>query len=522
MQNILYALILVALLTACNPIPGHDGQEPVQEIDTTGQNPPPPAPYKVRARIDFDKNPAAGWTDGFTAQTIETIAGFTPEEDPETDSYGGWTFMNLGGSGFFRVEKADGRWWLVDPLGNIFISKGVTSFSPNQSARSIAKRKELFGGDGGGQTGYHGWVREETAFLKRIGFNSLGAWSIPQTMRSTQYMPYTVIFSPMQRYNSALKASGREAEAYRNAKSWEGYPYDFAMVFDTDFDIMLETVLQEAADFRDDPNLIGYFIDNELPWKNYALEMCLTRWPAGHVNHDQAQAWLDTRKGRSGVAFQDADEADKKAFIAYCYEVYLQKVTAVLKKYDPNHLLLGNRFNQWSHELQNEKMFRTAGRYVDAVSINHYRKWQPDQAVMADWAAWAGKPFLITEFYVKGEDASMENPYLTNTSGAGWVVPTQNDRGLFYENFVIELLRSDACIGWHWFRYMDNDPEDPSADTSNRNANKGIVKWDFGRYDDLVSHMQAINSSTCRLARFFRISAGSGSEAQTLQHKKGG
>ena len=513
---LLSSFLLAVFLAACQPVhepekitPEEVTPEPQPEPQPEPEPEPEPEPqpvfmpHELRAKVDFDKNPAVGWTEGFKAWTIDRLAGFTAADDPQTDIYGGWTIRNLGGSGFFRVEKAEDRWWIVDPLGNIFLSKGVTAFSQNRSARSIARRTELFGGGDGGQTGYYGWLRQETSFLKSIGFNSLGAWSLPQAMHSNQYMPYAMILSPMQNYNGELKNSGREAAAYQGAKSWEGYPYDFAMVFDEGFDAKLETVLAEAATYRDDPNLIGYFIDNELPWKDYALEMCLTRWPSGHINHRKAQEWLDARKGHAGALYSEADQDDKNAFIAYCYEVYLQKVTTVLRKYDPNHMFLGNRFNQWSYELQNEAMFRTAGRYIDIISINYYRKWQPEQETMRNWTSWSGRPFLITEFYVKGEDATLADPTLTNRSGAGWVVPTQDDRGLFYQNFVIELLKSDACVGWHWFRYMDNDPEDTTADASNRNANKGIVKWNFERYDDLVRHMQEINGHAYQLARFF-------------------
>lgn len=52
------------------------------------------------------------------------------------------------------------------------------------------------------------------------------------------------------------------------------------------------------------------------------------------------------------------------------------------------------------------------------------------------------RTFMITEFYVKGEDTGMDN-----TSGAGWIVKTQAERGYFYQNFVMELLKSRVCVG---------------------------------------------------------------------------
>ncbi len=445
-------------------------------------------PYKVDCKKDVK---TASWTT-YDAYTVNCIAGFKPEADPETDQYGGWTIMNLGNEdGYFRVRKAAGRWWLVDPLGNIFLSKGVAVFSPGSSARQKENITQKFGSN-------TNWAKTESGFLKDIGFNSLGAWSSVDIVKGLpEPTPYTVILSPMGSFNGYLKSKGEEAAGYK-AAGWEGYPYDFAMVFDSRFDQYVENTLSGASKYKTDKYLIGYFIDNEIPWKQYALQNCLTKWPAGHINHDTAQEWLDTRKGRNGCTINDATDADKKAFIAYCYEVYLQKVTTALKKYDPNHLFLGDRFNQWNYELINEEMFKVAGKYVDVVSINHYQRWQPEVGAMRNWESWSGKPFMVTEFYTKGVDSG-----LGNTSGAGWLVKTQNDRGLFYQNFVIELIKSGVCVGWHWFTYMDNDPTNTGSDSSNVDSNKGIVQWDCTRYDALVNQMREINECIYNLARFY-------------------
>ena len=34
------------------------------------------------------------------------------------------------------------------------------------------------------------------------------------------------------------------------------------------------------------------------------------------------------------------------------------------------------------------------------------------------------------------------------------------NRARFDQNFTLGLLESGACVGWHWFKYMDNDPGD--------------------------------------------------------------
>jgi len=65
------------------------------------------------------------------------------------------------------------------------------------------------------------------------------------------------------------------------------------------------------------------------------------------------------------------------------------------------------------------------------------------------WTGESGKPFLVTEWYTKGEDSGYPN-----TSGAGWNVPTQRDRGWFYQNFTLALLESKNGKGTLTSRYL--------------------------------------------------------------------
>ena len=397
-------------------------------------------PHQVRAR----KNKTSAWGD-YLAYTVDRIHGFTPGEDPATDKYGGWKVSSLTATGFFRTQQIGGRWWMITPEGNLYICKGVAVFSAGGSDRQQAKLQEKFGSTSE-------WARQETSMLKARGFNGLGAWSNVETVRKlTEPMPYTVIVSPMGKLNSYIKSSGEEADA--SWSGWEGYPNDFAMVFHPKFDEYVESEIKTISKYKDDPYCIGYFTDNEIPWKDYALDRCLEKWPETHINHRKAQEWLDLRKGKTGAKLSEATDADRRAFIAYCLDIYLEKVTAAIKKYDPNHLYLGCRFNQWNYELVNDEIFKTAGKYMDIVSINHYQKWEPDAQAVQNWGAWSGKPFFVTEFYTKGEDSE-----LPNNTGAGWNVRTQAERGYFYQNFALKLIESKVCVGWHWFTYQDNDP----------------------------------------------------------------
>ena len=455
-----------------------------------------PAPHRVESRRAATKP----WT-SYEAFSVDRIPGFTPSPDPALDEYGGWLGTHVGNpDGFFRVRKIDGRWWMVDPAGNLFLAKAVAGFKPGAggSERQKAALKAKFGD-------VDGWVSSEIAFLKSCGFNALGVWTEEKAHGKPGQagrIPYTVFVGPMATHNRSMKKAGLEAAFFKGVREG-GSSFGFPFVFDPEFEKTAERVIAPVAKYADDPYLIGYFIDNEVQFKPKMLDQCLTAWPKGHANRTAAQAWLDARKGRAGCTMRDVTEEDRLDFVAYCVDIYLGTVTRILRKYDRNHMFLGCRFNIWDSEMKNPACFRVAGRYMDVVSINHYGRWQPDMQDMKNWEAWSGKPFMVTEFYVKGEDSG-----LANTTGAGWLVHTQDERGIFYQNFVNELIKGGACVGWHWFKYGDNDPTDPRNDPSNRDSNKGMVTWDFRRYEPLVDRMREINNCTYNLSRFHENAAG--------------
>lgn len=439
--------------------------------------------HKVMARRNAD---SLTWT-SYTAKTIDKLPGFELSTDPEKSVYGGWKMNRHHASGFFRTEKIQDRWWIIDPDGYPFIHKGVAVYRPGRSRLQLQSLSTKYGNR-------ENWVRQESDFLMEHGFNGVGAWSDHDLIREQQVLlVYSIIVSPMGTYKSDhLKGYGGKYEM----AGWQGYRYDLAMVFDPEFETYVEKAIAPIAQYADDKYLLGYYTDNELPWKNDALDRHLLYLGKSEHGYMAAKAWLDDRKGMD-AGISDITEADRLAFSGFYFETYMQKVESAIRKYDPNHMYLGCRFNQEKEELINPEIFRVAGKYMDIISINHYRKWEPLQDRMSNWVDWSGKPFLITEWYTKGEDSG-----LPNRTGAGWNVPTQLDRGYFYQNFIIELLMSKACVGWHWFTYQDNDPEDLTTDPSNRDSNKGVVDSQFNPYTPLLDQMKSLNNNTYQLIQY--------------------
>jgi hypothetical protein len=329
------------------------------------------------------------------------------------------------------------------------------------------------------------WADQVAGRLKAAGFNGVGAWSDWTLLgQAKTRMVYTVMWNFMSAY-------GKQRGGTFQQSGHTGYPNDCIFVFDPEFERFCDDLARSLAARRDDPWLLGHFSDNELPFRKDALDRYLAL-PEKDPGRLAAETWLRSRGDGSGAVSDD----DREAFLAVVVDRYFRITTQAIRKYDPNHLCLGSRFH--GGVLAMPEIFKAAGKYLDVVSVNYYNTWTPDPDRMRSWEQAAGRPFIVTEWYVKGMDSGMPN-----TTGAGWEVKTQRDRGLFYQNFALALLESRSCVGWHWFKYMDNDPDDTTTDPSNRDSNKGIVSFRYVPYEPLLEAMQRLNRRVYGLAAWF-------------------
>ena len=118
---------------------------------------------------------------------------------------------------------------------------------------------------------------------------------------------------------------------------------------------------------------------------------------------------------------------------------------------------------------------------------------------MRQWEQWSGRPVIVTEFYAKAHDV----PGLAGKTGAGWNVKTQHDRAQFYQNYTLALIESRCCVGWHWFKYADNDPANAKIAPDAPATNGGIVNASYQPYTELLDSMQALNAQVYPLTAFF-------------------
>ena len=406
----------------------------------------------------------------YPTRTLEQMpAALLGLADCAHSSYGGRLTHQTNATGFFYPLKIGDRWWLVDPEGYLFLHKGVAAISRVSSPGGEEALADLFG------TAEH-WADETAALLQQSGFNGAGAWSETGLIRQA---PKPLVYTIIKNFLRTFSATN----------SSPGYP----QVFDPAFESFCQANAQSFASTQNDAYLLGYFSDNELPFSASILTSWLALSP-GNSSYDEAWRWLRERYGPQATAEQVTTQ-DRYDFLGHVWGRYYSVVRQAIKLHDPNHLYLGSRF--YSSDKDRPEIFREVGPHVDVLSVNHYGQWTPDIDRIRMWEQESGKPVIITEYYVKGEDSGMPN-----NTGAGWVVRTQTDRGCFYQNFTLALLESKVCVGWHWFRYADNDP-DSGADPSNIDSNKGVASNRYQTYDDLLDAMLEFNERAYLLTDYF-------------------
>jgi hypothetical protein len=375
------------------------------------------------------------------AQTIATLKHYRQKDIP-IGRYNDRKDISLEKTGYYYTTQIDGKWWTVSPDGHPMISIAINSLNLKASDRvkftfSVKyKTKDK-------------WADDAISLVQRYGFNGAGSWGDVEQIRAynernDERFSYCVMLGLATDYKSSIDRS----RGYNASKKL--FP-----VFEKGFKEFCEMRAGELVAYKDDPNLFGYFFDNELTFARDMLDCYLTL-PENDEGYIATMEWLKSKglTKESQLSDQVRDE-----FRAYVLDRYYSVASTAIRKVDPNHMLLGNRFywndriyfdDHQSGMLTNPLVFKTAGKYLDVLSCNYYFRWTPVPEEINAWTEWSGKPFMITEWYVKADDTG-----LPNITGAGAIVGTQKERGLFYQHFALKLLESSNCVGWHWFRYMD-------------------------------------------------------------------
>ena len=95
---------------------------------------------------------------------------------PKT-SWGGIADGHFRPGGYFRVGELDGIFWLIDPEGGRFLSKGVNTVRFDQDRIQNSERIPYVEACLRKYGSQDAWRKAAAARLASWGFNTLGSWS---------------------------------------------------------------------------------------------------------------------------------------------------------------------------------------------------------------------------------------------------------------------------------------------------------------------------------------------------------
>ena len=406
----------------------------------------------------------------YDTRLLKNIDEFRVLEKPLMTKYGSDPRKHYTATGFFRTQKIDGRWWIIDPEGYPQIVRGINAVRIGSSPHNKLIFAEKFKTE-------TIWIEKVCDLFEDLGFNGLGAWSehdlvIQNNKYSKQIKSITIELNFMKTFKAPV--------------NW------LSPVFDPDFPAYCNKRAQEIVSlYKNEKNLFGYFTDNELYFHTSNLVHYLTISDKTDPNRIAAENWLASRN----QTINSITDKDKIDFLGYLTDKYYCITTAAIRKYDSNHMILGSRLHTPSKYVTS--ILHSESKYCDICSINNYEVWTPTDEQLKIWTDNLTIPYMITEFYAKAKDSG-----LPNTTGAGNFVQTQRDRAYFYQTYCLKLLESKSCVGWHWYKYLDCDLEDTQA-VRYEDANKGILDNSYNLYEPLGNYMKELNLNVYRLINFF-------------------
>ena len=435
------------------------------------------------------------------------------------DSYGGCFDVTFGDTGFFRLEKAD-RWWLVTPAGHAFLSFGLNHVQPslmlrpeNQAHWMAALGVNECDGREAFLLKYRERVEED---LRAFGFNTLGCHSGTQHY-SRSFLPYvhTLRFVDICHHMSPVES-------------------DFPDVFAPEFERLCDRKARvEAGPRKDDPYLLGYsFTDCPILTELDAAERgvviygaprrATATWPRvlrnlgadapgkGAYVDLVRQLYADDVRGFNqayATAFESFDalgsardwrpaadprnpheHRDNARFLERIVDRYYTVAVAALRRYDPNHLVFGDKLN--GNTGVPDGIVDVVARHVDLVFYQFYGHYGIQHPVLEDWSRRTGIPLLNGDSSFSVPDDMMPCPL-------GPHCRHQTARAEVSLDFSRRAFARPDFVGWHWCGWMDGWKTIPGKELRQHSG----LQDPFGnRYAPMVKALSTISQEMYSIA----------------------
>jgi hypothetical protein len=369
--------------------------------------------------------------------------------------YGGYMQKQVKATGFFRVEKIDGRWWYVDPDGYLFLSIGNAG---NSGRGGTFKELEKRGS----------WLKE---FPPEQFWNTsnrgqqtvdFGAWNLYRRYGDNYREGNTSTnVKRMEMWGVNTGSAGFAEFGYHkpHMRYLRGYDAEddlmgLADIYAPGFAARMDSVMKSfLPQDKDNSWIIGYFVGNEPAWIRSEERLC-DLILAGRDRPIKTELQKFLRDGNTPER--------KKEFLYKTFDTFLQTVRTTMKRYDPNHLILGIRFGNL--DSLDEPLMDICRRTFDVLSFNCYDL-APSKAMMDRALRLTDLPMIIGEYHFGTVDRGMAQSL--------WQVNSQEDRGVGYRYYTEQAYSHPGLIGTSYFTWNDQDLMGRGIDGENYNC--GIV-----------------------------------------------
>ena len=345
--------------------------------------------------------------------------------------YGGFLDRRVKGTGYFRVQKIDGRWWFVDPDGYLFLS--VSGGGPTAGG----------GGDASKAPGLEGMFKEfppESADSQRM--MSFGEWNLHRRFGFDEGWRERWAELTVRR----MQAWGLNTGSPRPASfPYLGHlrtrietVYGIQDVYAPDYAKTLDEAVKNSVSANaKDPYLIGYFLQNEPSWLETEPRVC-------QLLLDDAADRPIKRELKDFLAKNGDTDETRTRFIHETFRKHIATLTSAVRKYDPNHLLLGIRFGHSA--VPHPEILQIVKDYSDVFAFNTYRI-APNKEYLDAVSAAVDMPMIDGEFHFGTIDRGMA-PGLVQ-------VADQEERAVAFRYFAENGFSHPALVGIAWFQYTD-------------------------------------------------------------------
>lgn len=393
-------------------------------------------------------------------------------------------------SGFFRLGVSPGgRDVLFDGDNRPFFVRGVDHVQ--FKGHWCAALKTFPNGDWNRKhyASEEEWRKETLSRLREWGFNTLSG--VPdKELLHRGFAHAEILFFGKRVCREDWKLDPEPIMAGMSPCKY--FPNVFSPVFASQCEAWAK---KRCGELKDDKSMIGYFLDNELAWWGNAdakergvstagMYDLVSSLPPSHSARKALEKFKASRP-------QGEDAGTTKAkFLELVADKFFSSCVKAIRKYDPNHLILGCRFAGFdgAHRI----VWESAAKWCDVMSVNCYphvdfktgeivdrNGGEPIREVFDKYRSWTKRPILVTEWAFIGLDAGLPCRH-----GAGQRVKTQAERAKAAEMCARFFASHPNVVGYDWFMWVDEPAL--GINPGGEDSNYGLVDERSRPYPELT------------------------------------